>query len=113
MWLLDHNLPQQLVPLLKAQGIDCESTSNRGWEKLKNGELLSMAAANNFVCILTKDALFAESASKAIKIFPTMSIVLITIPQKKFKEYVQEFSTLWKKSPIVPAYGKMIHWPLN
>ena len=75
MWLLDHNLPKQLAGSLKSLGIECDTAANRGWNDLGNGELLSAASRADFTCILTRDVLFAESASKAMDRFPRSSTI--------------------------------------
>ena len=111
MWLLDHNLPKQLVGSLKFLGIDCDTTAHRGWNDLDNGALVSVASRAEFTCILTRDVLFAESASKAMDRFPQMAIVLITIPQTRGQEYAAQFLKQWRRSPISPEPHGMIRWP--
>ena len=111
MWLLDHNIPRQIVNSLDTLGIPCDTALNRGWSQLKNGELLSAAVEARFVCILTRDTLFSESATKNIKKFPNMSLVLLTLPQRKGEEYAKEFIRYWEKSPIVLGTKQVIRWP--
>ncbi len=111
MWLLDHNLPQQLVSSLKSMGIECKTAYEQGWNELQNGELLSTASHADFTCILTRDTLFAKSAHKEMTKFSSMAIVLITIPQYKGKRYVEKFLKHWQDNPISPTQGKIIHWP--
>ena len=111
MWLLDHNIPQQLADVLKSLGINCDTASNRGWSELQNGELLSAANDAGFTCILTKDSLFAESAARAMNQFSQMAIVLITIPQSRGPQYVEKFLKHWKQSPISTKPQEMIRWP--
>jgi hypothetical protein len=41
MLLLDHNLPHQLKQVLAACGLESETASSRGWERLRNGELVT------------------------------------------------------------------------
>lgn len=112
MWLLDHNLPYQLVSVLKSAGIECKTAYDQGWNELQNGEFLSVASRAGFTCILTRDVLFAESAYKEMMRFSNMAIVLITISQCKGKKYAEEFLKHWQDSPISPDQGKMICWPL-
>ena len=111
MWLLDHNLPHQLVPLLESINIDCKTAYDQGWSELQNGKLLSTASQAGFTCILTRDILFAQSANKEMIKFPEIAIVLITIPQYKGKKYAEQFLKHWQNSPIFPTQGKMIRWP--
>jgi len=39
MWLLDANMPVQLVALLSELGIEADSAVARGWNTLSNGSL--------------------------------------------------------------------------
>jgi hypothetical protein len=48
MWLLDANMPIQLVQLLKQLGIEADSAVARGWNALGNGDLVAAAARGNF-----------------------------------------------------------------
>ena len=48
MWLLDHNLPIQLLECLKSLNIESDSTANREWQELTNGKLVSSAAGGWF-----------------------------------------------------------------
>ena len=111
MWLLDHNIPHELAISLRPKGIGCDTAQHRNWEKLRNGELVSSAWRSNFTCIVTKDALFVQSAQKAMGAFLEMAIVLLTIPQYRGKEYLKKFIEHWKTVPIPPQMGTMIHWP--
>src|SRR5437899_2276117 len=106
MWLLDHNHPRQLGPILHALGLQIETTIKRGWERLSNGELVSSAAAANFVGILTRDATFGRSAEKALKKFPHVCVVLITLPQQRGPTYAKSFQEAWSRKPIAPPAGK-------
>jgi hypothetical protein len=44
MWLLDANMPVQLVGLLRELGIAADSAAARDWSTLNNGSLVSTAA---------------------------------------------------------------------
>jgi hypothetical protein len=48
MWLLDVNMPRQLVALLESEGIKTDTATVRGWGNLSNGALLEAAAAAGF-----------------------------------------------------------------
>ena len=111
MWLLDHNLPRQLQRILQSFGIPAETTAERGWQKLSNGELTKIAVEEGMKCILTKDADFGQSAAKALKKFPTISIVLIKLPQERGPAYANAFQEAWSRKPITPLVGKLIQWP--
>ena len=64
MWLLDANLNVHLVELLKGFHIHCATAECRGWKALRNVELIASAATAGFDTLLTRDRLFAESASQ-------------------------------------------------
>ena len=111
MWLLDKNVPEQLIPVLRSFSIILDTAKNRGWGDLRNGELLSAASAAKFNCILTRDTLFQEDARKALEKHPHMALILLTIPQMPGKKYAETFLTSWKTGPIVPAPGQLLFWP--
>jgi predicted nuclease of predicted toxin-antitoxin system len=111
VWLLDHNLPRQLTPIFQSLGIPTETTAQRGWQKLSNGELVKTAAAAGVVCILTKDQDFSQSAAKALKKFQNISVILITLPQQRGPAYAHAFQEAWSKKPISPVAGKLTRWP--
>ena len=48
MWLLDANMPVQLVALLKELGIEADSSGARGWNTLSNGSLVTEAVRAKF-----------------------------------------------------------------
>ena len=70
MWLLDANMDVHVASLLGGFGFPCEAATQRGWQALDNGHLVSAAVEAGFTCLLTQDRLFAESASRALKTSP-------------------------------------------
>jgi len=111
MWLLDANMPRQLVAMLEGYGIKTETALSRGWSDLSNGALLEAAALAGFRCLLTRDRLFGESASRVLKRFPDFSLVLITLPQLRAQLFLEAFRAAWNNGPIVPVPGTMVSWP--
>ena len=111
MWLLDHNLPRQIAPILKALKIENQTTQERGWQILGNGDLVGAVSAAGFTCILTRDQGFGRSAEHALKKFPHISVVLITLPQQRGSAYAQAFQSAWQQTPISPSPGKLVRWP--
>jgi predicted nuclease of predicted toxin-antitoxin system len=83
VWLLDANLDIRISQLLDEFGIESQTAQSRGWKHLKNGQLVSAAVAEGFTCMLTRDQLFAESASGALKRFPQFAVVLIQLKQRR------------------------------
>ena len=53
MLLLDHNLPHQLRDLLVTYVVKSETVASRGWQLLRNGELVAAAYAAGFDTIFT------------------------------------------------------------
>jgi hypothetical protein len=100
-----------LVALLKDFGLQSETAASRGWKGFSNGELVSAAVAAGFQCLLTRDQLFAESASRALKSFPQFGVVVITLPQERWQQYRVRFLDAWAASPIQPVPGQMVRWP--
>jgi hypothetical protein len=111
MWLLDANVDVHLAPLLKQWGVPCDTAAARGWKALSNGELGAAAYAEGFRCLLTRDQLFAETASQALKSFPQCAVVVIALPQQRQPEYRRRFLEAWAASPIQPVPGRLIYWP--
>jgi hypothetical protein len=111
MWLLDANVDVHLAPMLNQRGIPCDTVARRGWKVLSNGELVATAFAEGFRCLLTRDQLFGESASQALKSFPEFAVVVITLPQQRWTEYCRRFLEAWTASPILPTPGRLVHWP--
>ena len=111
MWLLDVNMPKKLTFLLKEFGIEAQDTVARGWNTLSNSRLVEEASQAGFLCLLTRDRIFGESASKALKNFPEFAVVLITLPQLPGPEFLQAFRNAWAKTPIFPVPGQITLWP--
>jgi hypothetical protein len=111
MWLLDANMDVHLVSLLTGLGISCDTAGNRGWKALSNGNLVKEAVKAGFCCMLTRDRLFGESASRARKSFPQFAVVVVNIAQRRWPEYRDQFVVRWAESPIEPISGRLIHWP--
>ena len=111
MWLLDANMDIHLTAVLSDLGIPSETASQRGWKALSNGQLVAVAKANGVLCLLTRDRLFAESASRALKSHSDFAVVLVTLPQRRWSEYGKQFIDAWAASPIEPEPGRCTEWP--
>jgi len=98
MWLLDANMDVHLVGMLVELGIQCDTAGNRGWKALSNGNLVATAAAAGFDCLLTRDKLFGESASRALKSFPQFAVVVVDLPQRPWQQYQEAFIAAWAAS---------------
>src|SRR5713226_5949305 len=111
MWLLDANMPLQLVGLLQELGVAADSAAARGWNTLNNGTLVSAAAQAKFSALLTRDRLFGESAAQALKIHNEFCIVRVALPQLRAGQFLATFRGAWQKAQIIPVPGRMIEWP--
>jgi predicted nuclease of predicted toxin-antitoxin system len=111
MWLLDANMPVQLVALLKELGIESDSAVARGWSALSNGSLVKAAAEPEFTILLTRDRLFGESAAQALKAHHEFAIVQVTLPQLRASQFLAAFRGAWRTARIIPAPGRIIEWP--
>lgn len=111
MWLLDANMDVHLTGVLAELGIAAETAIARGWKAISNGDLVAAAVAGGFDCLLTRDRLFGESASRALRAHSKFAVVLITLPQQRWPEYRQQFLQAWAVSPIKPKPGCFIEWP--
>jgi predicted nuclease of predicted toxin-antitoxin system len=110
MWLLDKNVPIQLVHLLSSFGVDAVTAEAKGWGGLRNGELVATAVADGISCILTRDRLFAESAARPLKLNPGVSVVLLTLTQSRTSVFLKAFESVWLSSPIRTKDG-VVRWP--
>ena len=111
MWLLDHNLPIQLRTLLLELGVQSESAVFRKWDSLKNGDLVAAAHSAGFKAILTRDLKFAQAASSSLAKLRDISIVVIRLPQRSSKFYLEAFRKAWRNTAIVAVDGKVVFWP--
>ena len=113
MWLLDVNMPKKLGSLLGERGIEAHSADDRGWGGLTNGALVEAAIQAGFRCILTRDRLFSESAARALRRFPEFCVVLVTIPQLRGPEFLEQFRSAWDGSPVQIVAGQLLRWPAD
>jgi hypothetical protein len=111
MWLLDANMPVQLVALLKDLAVEAETAAGRSWNTLSNGRLVSAAAEAKFTALLTRDRLFGQAAAVTLRAHPDFCIVRVTLPQLRAAAFLKAFRTAWQENPINPQPGRVIEWP--
>jgi hypothetical protein len=111
MWLLDTNMDVHLTSLFADFEIHCDTAGNRGWGALSNGDLVKAAVEAGFSCLLTRDRLFGESASRALKLFPGFAVVVVNVPQMPWPKYRDAFLAKWREHPIEPVPDVLIEWP--
>lgn len=108
-WLLDHNVPKQLVEWLRGKGIVAETAFGLGWHDLDDQELLKRANESHQV-LLTRDKRFAEAAG-----FPTtgqgLSVVILQLPQAPAAAFVAAFELAWAAGAVQPKAGAVTLWP--
>ena len=92
--------------LLGEFGIEAHCADDRGWGHLTNGALVGAAQQAGFNCILTRDRLFSESAARALKLYPEFAVVLVTLPQLRSAEFLEQFRRAWLRRPIQPVAGR-------
>ncbi len=111
MWLLDVSMPRQTLAVLESWGVKAETARNLGWDRLRNGDLLSQASAAGFQCLLTRDKDFGSVASKAHHDNARLAIVIVTLPQRQADDFVALFVEAWQAEPIEPVAGSVVWWP--
>ena len=111
MWLLDANMPIQLVALLKELGIEADSSIARGWNTLSNGSLVTAAVRGKFTALLTRDRLFGESAAQSLKVHKEFCIVRVKLPQVRANQFLAAFRASSQRAQIIPAQGRIVDWP--
>jgi Domain of unknown function (DUF5615) len=91
MWLLDANMPLQLVALLRDLGIEADSAVARGWSTLSNGRLVEAAVQANFAALLTRDRMFGMSARSVLKKYPEFCVVRVNWLRRERHNSFQPF----------------------
>jgi len=81
MWLLDANMPVQLVGLLSELVSVADSAVGARLEHAQHGSLVSAAVRAKFAVLLTRDRLFGESAASALKANNEFCIVRVRLRQ--------------------------------
>jgi hypothetical protein len=107
------NMPKQARTLLGEFGIIAHAADDRGWGGLTNGALVEAANQAGFRVVLTRDRLFSGSAARALRRFPEFCVVLVTIPQLRGPEFLNQFRDAWSRDPIHPVAGQLLHWPAD
>ena len=77
--LLDVNVDVKLVDVLAEFSLKATTAAAQGWREHRNGALVAAAFNAGIRCIITRDGLFGESAAKALRDYPKMCIVIITL----------------------------------
>ena len=109
MWLLDANMDVHLVDILTDLGIVCDTAARRNWKALSHGQLVSAAVASGSTCLLTRDTLFGQAASRALKPHAAFAVVVVTLPQARWSEYLKSFLRAWGLPDSATA-GQIIAW---
>ena len=94
--LLDENMPDSLVKVLRLEGYQAESVYTLHIAGAKNGELYRVAR-NQYDLLFTKDGVFNEWAKK-IKEDHRVKYVWVTLPQKSQEIFVRDFIAKFRKT---------------
>lgn len=76
--LLDQATPVMIRKSLAGHGV--ETAAQRGWDKLKNGELLAVAEAVGFQVFITPDKTFVISRISPSARWPSSSLAMPSGP---------------------------------
>ena len=53
--LFDHGTPRPLIQYLNAHAHACDTAADKGWETLRNGELIDQAEQEGYEVLITTD----------------------------------------------------------
>ena len=96
--LLDENLPHRLRPLVV--GHDVFTVAFLKWNGVQNGELLSLAAADGFDAVVTKDTgmLYEQNAERL-----PCSIVVLDAPTNELEDVLRLVPDLLERLKTLPG----------
>jgi hypothetical protein len=106
--LLDENLPQKLVPALRAEGHEVESVHTLRMQGLENGKLYAFAL-DRFDLFFTRDYGFANNLKQS----PTsarLKLLRVVLPQKPQDIFVADFVTAFLQTDFA-FYQHCDDWP--
>ena len=106
--VLDENLPDALVPVLRDMGHEVDSVNTLRLKGIANSALYRDVAQQYDFCF-TKDAGFARSV-RALSVPSHVKVLRVTLSQRASKEFVSEFVTAFKAS-VWQRYGNGSDWP--
>lgn len=86
------------------------SPTVRWWKWLNR--LVFGASLHVTVFSATRDRLFSESAARALKQFPEFCVVLVSIPQLRGPDFLEQFRNAWLRNQIRPVAGQLLRWPM-
>jgi hypothetical protein len=99
--LLDQNLPKQLIHDFPEHEI--HTVPEKGWNGIKNGELMQLLVDNNFDSFLT-----FEKGSEPEQNFSNCSITILVLSAK-----INSYEELTKLTPIVKEYLSIEPLPIG
>ena len=74
---------------------------------------LKRRAKRASVSCLRATAYSANLLHAALRRFPELCVVLVTIPQLRGPEFLNQFRDAWNRGPIHPAAGQLLRWPTD
>ena len=96
--LLDHNIPEKFKVYLS--DFEVYTTKEMGWDRIENGELLTLMTNKDFNILITrdKDLSYQQNLTK----FP-ISIILLNANNQQIKNY----------DSIIPKITQLLHSQLK
>ena len=112
MWLLDKNVPRQMVAFLQGKGIDAKHAGDLGWGALRNGVLTRTAYQAGYRVLVTHDLDFDRDAAKELASRKDFAVVKIMLDTPGKSAYLALLAKYWLLEPIKPAPGGSVEWPI-
>ncbi len=112
MWLLDKNVPRQVMAFLRSVGIDSKHAGDIGWGALRNGVLTKTAYEAGYRVLVTHDLDFDRDAAKELAGRKDFAVVKILLDTPGKHAYLALLDKYWLLEQIVPKFGGSIEWPM-
>jgi hypothetical protein len=112
MWLLDKNVPRQMMGFLRSLGLDAHHAGDLGWGALRNGVLTRTAYDAGYRVLITHDQDFDRDAAKELEWRSDFCVVKILLDTPGKHAYVELLEKYWSREAIIPRFGACILWPV-
>ncbi len=108
--LLDENLPESLIPALRALGHEVDSVNSLRLKGLDNSTLY-LQVAQSYDLYFTRDAGFVHNV-RQMNMKSQVKLLRVVLPQKPAREFVEDFVRAFLSSDW-SAYANGDDWPLR
>ena len=112
MWLLDKNVPIQMVAFLRDRNIEAKHAGDLEWGALRNGVLTKTAYEAGYRVLVTHDLDFDRDAAKELAIRSDFAVVKILLDTPGKSAYVALLGKYWPREPMIPTFGSSVAWPI-